>query len=359
MKGEIEITESPLYLGLNNLALEISSKLDAERREWEPRNHMRYNWASEYHHPCKKYLVHCRLDWATRQGIDIDGRWRVEEGNDKEWAVKKWLGDIGFEITRSQSYWNTDDKDLREHKALQISGKIDGMVATNGKLPGAFQNVREIPVEVKTTSPHFWDSTKTIDDIKRHSKFWISKIPSQLNTYLVFTHSPGGLLIICTFGKRPRILPMLFDQDLWDRDSAYVRSVNSYVRKKEYPPPMPFDPTICGMCDFDHLCTPLKTTKIIEITAIDEIELELYLELKEGKKAFDDIHARLIGKEDKPGKYRGKDALAGTIEIKTTSYPKKVFEIPNDILEVLQRKYRGKDKTIIKTVIQRIKKGAR
>lgn len=356
MKGETEITESPLYLALNNLALEITSKLDAERRPWEPRNHQAHNWASEYHHPCKKFLVHCRLDWKQRHGIDIDGRWRVEEGIDKEWMVKKWLGNVGFEITQSQAYWNTDDPELRKFKALQISGKIDGMVATNGKLPGAFQSVREIPVEVKSTSPHFWDSTKTIEDIKQHSKFWISKIPSQLNTYLVFTHTPGGLLIMCTFGKRPRIIPMLFDAELWEADCKWVKSVNSFVRKKKYPPPMPFDPTICGMCDFDHICSPLKTTGLIELSAIDEMELELYLELKEGKKAFDDLHARLLGTKDKPGKYRGKDALAGNIELKTTRYPKKKYEIPKEILDVLQRKYQVKDEEMVKTVIQRIKK---
>lgn len=352
MKDEIEITESPLYLGLNNLALEITSKLDAEREPWKPRNHLSYNWASEYHHPCKKYLVHCRLDWKQRQGINLDGMWRVEEGIDKEWAVKKWLGNIGFEITQSQAYWNTDDPALKQFKALKISGKIDGMVATNGKLPDAFQNVREVPVEVKSTSPHFWDSTKTIEDIKRHSKFWISKIPSQLNTYLVFTHTPGGLLIICTFGKRPRIIPMLFDQTLWEEDCKFVKSVNYYVRMKKYPEPMPFDPTICGMCDFDHICTPLRTTGLIEIDAIDEMELELYLELKEDKKKFDDMHARLIGKKDKPGKYHGKEAMAGNIEIKTIRYPKKTFAIPDEV----KQKYRGKDDEVTKTTIERITK---
>lgn len=352
MKNETEITESPLYLGLNNLALEISSKLDAERPGRSPRDHSRYNWASQYHHPCKKYLVHCRLDWKQQQGIDLNGRWRVEEGIDKEWAVKKWLGNIGFEITQSQAYWNTDDKDLLEFKALRISGKIDGMVATDGKLPAHFRNVREVPVEVKTTSPHFWDSTKTIEDIKRHSKFWISKIPSQLNTYLVFTHSPGGLLIICTFGKRPRILPMLFDQALWEEDCKVVKSVNYYVRMKKYPDPMPFDPTICGMCDFNHICTPLRTTGLIEIDAIDEMELELYLELKEQKKQFDDMKARLIGTKDKPGKYHGASALAADIEIKTTRYPKKTYAIPDKV----KQEYRGEDDEVIKTTIERIKK---
>ena len=354
MKTEVETTEqeSPLYLGLDNVALEISSKLDAERPPQGPRNHFYFNWASEKHHPCKKFLVHCRLDWKKRQGIDLDGRWRVEEGIDKEWAVKKWLGNIGYEVTQSQAYWNTDDPDLKKFKALKISGKIDGMVATNGKLPQPFKDLREVPIEVKSISPHFWDSTKTIEDIKRHSKFWISKIPSQLNTYFVFTKRPGGLLVLCTFGKRPRILPMLFDQVLWEEDCKMVKSVNYYVRMKKYPGPIPYDPLVCGMCDFDHICTPLRTTGLIEIDAIDQMELEMYLELKEQKKKFDDMHAQLIGKKDKPGKYHGKEALAGDIEIKTTRYDKKTFDVP----EAVKLKYRGKDEEVIKTTIERISK---
>jgi len=355
MKPEAEIAQeqSPLYLGLNNLAVEISSKLDAERSPQGPKNHSRYNWASEYHHPCKKFLVHCRLDWRKRQGINLDGRWRIEEGVDKEWAVKKWLGNIDYEITKSQEYWNTDDPSLKQFKALRISGKIDGVAPLKQRLPKPFEDLKEVPAEVKSIAPHFWESTKTINDIKRHSKFWISKIPSQLNTYLVFTKSPGGLLILCTFGKRPRILSMLFDQALWEEDCRMVKSVNYYVRMKKCPPPMPFDATICGMCDFNHLCTPLKTsTTLVEIGAIDLMELEMFLELKDQKKQFDKMKARLIGTKDKPGKYHGRDALEGNIEIKTIRYPKKMFVIPDEV----KQKHRVEDEEIVKATTERIGK---
>lgn len=355
MKPEAEIAQeqSPLHLGLNNLAVEISSKLDAERPAREPRDHSRYNWSSEYHHPCKKFLVHCRLDWKKRKGMDLDGRWRVEEGTEKEWLVKKWLGNIGFEITQSQQYWNTDDDELKKFKALKISGKIDGLVSTNGRLPKPFKNLKEVPIEIKSVSPHFWDSMKTISDIKRHSKFWISKIPSQLNTYLVFTDSPGGLLVLCTFGKRPRIVPMLFDQELWEQDARIIKSVNYYVRMKKCPPPMPFDTTVCGMCDFNHLCAPLKTsTTLVEIGAIELMELEMFLELKDQKKQFDMMKAKFIGTKDKPGKYHGKDALEADIEIKTTRYMKKKHNVPEEVKE----KYRIDDEEVIKTTIERIGK---
>lgn len=347
------VAEELLHLELGNLAVEIGSKLDADRPTREPSDHSRYNWASEHHHPCKKFLVHCRLDWRKRQQMDIDGRWRVEEGVDKEWVVKKWLGDIGFELTQAQRYFNTDDPGLERFKRLKISGKIDGMVEVRGRLPAPFDKFKELPVEIKSISPHYWNSTKTIEDIKRHPKFWINKIPSQLNTYFVFNACPGGLLILVTFGKKPRFLPMLFDEKLWEEDSRRTRSANAYVQKKKYPPPMPFDPTVCGMCDFDHLCAPLKaSTTLVEVDTIDEMELEIYLELKDQNKQFTEMKAKLIGTKDKPGKYHGKDALAGDIEIKTIRYPKKMFEVPDDV----KQKYRGKDEKVVKTTIERIRK---
>jgi len=91
------------------------------------------------------------------------------------------------------------------------------------------------------------------------------------------------------------------------------------------------------------------STTLVEVGAIDEMELEMYLELKEQNKQFTEMKAKLIGTKDKPGKYHGKNALAGDIEIKTIRYPKKTFAIPEDV----KQKYRAEDDEIIKTTIER------
>jgi hypothetical protein len=268
----------------------------------------------------------------------------------KEWEVKKWLGTAGYEITRSQEKFNTDMKGLEKYKSLRISGKIDGASPLNRKFSPPFEHLREVPAEVKTVSPHYWNSTKTIDDLKRHPKFWIQKIPSQLNTYMVFMRKPVGLLIIATFGMKPRIIPMLFDFDLWERDSIMARSVNYYVRMKKYPEPMPFDPTTCGLCSFNHICKPLHSTGLVEISEISQIELEMYLELKDQRDEFNREKARLIGTKDKPGIYHGKNALKDDIEIKTIKYPQKAYSYPDTVKE----KHRVDDITVVKTTIERI-----
>lgn len=352
MKSSLTIEQrEKLLQELTEVAAEMGAKMDAERQPWPPSDHSRYNWASEYHHPCKKNLVHCRLDWQERQQMDVRGRWRTDEGMSKEWDVKKWLGTAGYEITRSQEKFNTDMKGLEKYKSLRISGKIDGASPLNRKFSPPFEHLREVPAEVKTVSPHYWNSTKTIEDLKRHPKFWIQKIPSQLNTYMVFMRKPVGLLIIATFGMKPRIIPMLFDFDLWERDSIMARSVNYYVRMKKYPEPMPFDPTTCGLCSFDHICKPLHSTGLVEISAINQIELEMYLELKEQRDEFNREKARLIGTKEKPGIYHGKNALQDDIEIKTIKYPQKQYKYSDDVKE----KHRVDDIEVVKTTIERIK----
>jgi len=333
------------------VAMEMGAKMDAERQPWSPSDHSRYNWASEYHHPCKKYLVHSRVDWQQRQQIDVRGRWRTDEGISKEWEVKKWLGSVGYEVTRSQEKFNTDMKGLEQFKSLRISGKIDGASPLNKNFPPPFERLREVPAEVKTVSPHYWNSTATIEDLKRHPKFWIQKIPSQLNTYMVFMRKPVGLLIIATFGMKPRILPMLFDPELWEADSIMAKSVNYYVRMKKYPEPMPFDPTTCGLCSFNHICKPLESSgTLVEIGGVDQVELEIYLELKAQRDQYNKMKAKLIGTKEKPGKYHGKNALQDDIAIKTIKYPQKAFKYPDDVKE----KHRVEDKEIIKTTIERI-----
>lgn len=345
-----DTNEELLYLKLNEIATEISAKLDDERKPWPPSDHSLNNWSSEIHHPCLKNLVHCRVDWQQRQSIDIDGMWRVAEGIDKEWFIKKWLGNIGYELSQSQRRYSTDDVGMEKYKHLHISGKIDGLCPLKKKLPEPFSRLREIPAEIKTVGPHFWNSTETIEDIKTHSKHWIQKYPSQLNNYLVMGNAPGGFLIIVTFGKKPRILPMLFDEDLWEYDRRRVEKVNAHVDAKTYPEPMPFDPTICGMCDFNHICTPLKSTGIIEIPEVNEIELQMYLELKDQAVEFNKMHKELVGNNDKPGKYYGKSGFVGDVEIKTKHSPRSKFPgIPKEVKEPYREEY-----TLIQTTIERI-----
>lgn len=338
-QGIIQHTPESIALlaTLNQRGMEISAQLDADKKPWPPRNHFEWNWASELGHPCQKHLVHCRLDWEQKQPMDIEGMWRVEEGIDQEWKLKKLLGDLGLELRQNQVAL-----ELPEYK---IRGKIDGLLP----LIPSLEELREIPLEVKSVNPNYWDRLRTIEDVRLHSAWWIRKYPSQLNLYLAMMKKPCGILALKTWGKKPKLLPMLFDQDLYDRDVYMARSVNAHVDAKTYPEPIPYDPSICGMCDFNHLCKPLKATDYIEIPENEVPELQFYLDLKEQKKNFEELHRRLIGDSKKPGRYHGRNGIVGDIQIQTKISQRTFYEIPDEI----KTPYADK-REIVTTTIEKI-----
>jgi len=310
-----------LLLEMGKMANTIISTMDAlrlsEREAWD---HSASNWASEIHHPCAKHLTHARVDWQEKQLPNVDSLYRFEEGHDQERKINEMFLRAGYMLEQAQRKYKWEE--------FLISGKIDGTLRPikTIDIPESFGKV-VLPTEIKTLNPHFWESTKTIEDLKAHPKFWINKIPSQLNVYLFMMGEPGGFLVLKTFGKKPRMLPMLIDYDLADLDTKKAETVNRHVKAGTYPEPIPYDPSVCGLCGFDHICQPLKSAGIREISEMDTIELEMYCELKEIKKNaekdFKKEHDKLIGNQKKPGRFFGIDAFLNDIEIKTSTQNRK------------------------------------
>jgi len=337
-----------LKLALEEEATEILAKMDhgllSTRERWD---HSKNNWASQIHHPCLKHLVHWRLDWKEAQLIDINGLYRVEEGSELERRIKIEFSNIGYEVNLGQKYFNMEED-------IRISGKIDGTVPIKRALPDEYKNIRELPMEVKSVNPVFWDSVRSILDIRRHPKFWISKFPSQLNTYLhpKMMNLPAGFLVLVTFGKRPRILPMLYDQELADHDISRAKRVNLFVKEREYPNPIPYDPSVCDLCPFNHMCDPPKDYNFVELGQEEKDELEDYLLLEKYSKDFEKLKTSLIGNKKKPGKYYGQNGIVEDIQISSKTQIRKQFKIPKEVKD----QYRGEDNEITITKIERVGK---
>lgn len=313
--GEKE-KEDGIYGPLCFLAAEVGAKLDnaiSAERDQEPWSHAASNWASEIAHPCLLNLTLKRTRWKEERRMDIDGYWRVKEGQDQEKRVKALLDEVAFTLVKAQTRVTLED--------LQISGKIDGMIETPAKMRNLFKGIREVPVEIKSINPIYWAGTRTIWDIKNHPKFWIRKHPSQLNIYLKGHKLPGGLLILKTFGQRPRIMPMAFDPDLFEHDATRAREVNRHVAAGTFPAPIPYERDTCSMCGFNHLCLPMRVAEFIPIGQSETVLLEYFLELQEAakkaKENFEEIKETLIGNDEKPGKYYGQNGIINDIEIET------------------------------------------
>jgi len=328
--GRAPAEEAALFHELNEIGSEIVQRLDDERQDKrEPRDRSDINYASELGHPCAKHLVYARLNWKEREPMDVDGAYRVEEGNRAEWWLTKDLGDIGFKVNEAQRSFGIPE--------LQLRGRVDGLLPLNRVVKSA-SSFAQVPVEMKTINPNYWETTRTVEAIRRHRGWWIRGYPSQLNAYLYASSTPFGFFILKTFGKKPRVLPMIKNPDLWSADVAKLQLVNAHVAAGTYPEPIPFEDQVCGMCDWAHLCQPLRATGFQTVDPFDEPLLEEYLELKKWSKRFEEAKAGLIGTKDKPGKYWGINGVLLDIVISSRTQQRTMYDVPADVKAPFGRK---------------------
>jgi CRISPR/Cas system-associated exonuclease Cas4 (RecB family) len=322
---------------LNQVANEMQMALDAviqgeADKKGGPADHSKGNWASEIHHPCRRMLTYSRLRWEDRKTKPIESLYRFQEGNVKEDFVVERLAKAGYRIKMQQLrlVW----------PKYKISGRIDGTINVDGL---------ELPAEVKSISPWFWDTTRTIQQIKEHPKFWIRRIPSQLNLYELMNNMPGGFLIMATFGRPFRILPMLLDYELGEEDLKTCEAVNAAVDRGELLPPIEYENDVCGMCDFEHICQPVKTAELANITEAQAKDAMRLLEIEPVSREYDRLWKKLFGNKENPGPFYKKNAFIDDIEISFTEADQKYIELP----ETFKPRF-TKSRKIVKPKIGRI-----
>ena len=279
------------------------------------------NQASQLPHPCVRYLVYNRTRWQEKLLHSLDLQYRFDAGNYLEDVCIRYLEDAGFRVIESQRpfFW----------KKYRISGKQDGAVE--------YKDRTVVPFEIKSVSPNIFPALKTVEDLKSHNYFRLRMYPDQQNLYSLMNDKTGGLLILITFGKKPRIIPNPVDWDAGELLLKKAEAIEKHIAEESLPDRISFSEMICGSCPFMHICNPAEVFENSEIIFDEDFvsKLDLRGKLKENHSEYERLDkevkekAKFILGEDK------EEILAGNWRITKGEKQRKKYTVPAKTLVTL------------------------
>jgi len=227
---------------------------------WRPANH----YASNLGHPCMFYLYAARIRWEEGVQPDTHRLGLFKFGNYMEDIVKDQLRTAGLEVLETQG--------SAQDPELGISGRIDARIRGTQRTREALAEMQyegtydgEIPeelfakggilTEIKGLNDSDFEALRSVDDMVASRKPWIVRWPAQLLFYMhalkqeiglfLFISKATGLWRPIVARPRPELLEECF---------ARIRRVNAYIKIGREAPPIPYNPGLCGRCDWSHIC---------------------------------------------------------------------------------------------------------
>lgn len=272
------------------------------------------NRASSAGHPCTRHLVYCRLNSLERSKINVGTALIFREGNIQEKAVLDGFSEAGIKIQEQQRSF--------EWRKYQVTGHIDGMLAVDGDT---------YPIEIKSMNPFTWKKIKGVDDVKNNPAYYVRGYYDQMQLYLLMSEKPEGVIIL-----KDKVSGQL-KQIRIELDYAYaelliqkLEAVNKCVEANIYPDRIE-DKSVCGYCDFKHICLPDEAFEAMELDNSEELLelLELRESLMDSAKSYEEVDEQLkeIWRRTKEGTY----LVSGKFQVKVKEVRSSLFAVPPEI----------------------------
>lgn len=246
------------------------------------------NWASRIGHPCKRFLVHSRLDWDKLPPISVEKKMMFDLGHVIEKNVAKvYLEKAGFEIVEMGRAVQSEPSGLL--KRVKIHGYLDFIA----KDPA---DGFEFPVEVKGVHPNTWDNVDSIEDMLFAKHVWTRQYPGQLMIYLLAkAYEVGLFLMINKVTAEPKTIWIHQDYSYAEELVKKAEEVNRFVDRGEYPERIPYDENICGKCDFAAHCLKDVVRNEAEILTDEALveELEERENLKDSRARYEELDKKV------------------------------------------------------------------
>ena len=244
------------------------------------------NRASMLDDPCERRLVYWRTAWEKAQPVEVSLQGIFETGNELEPIIERILADVG---RRSTPRWRiiagqqgiTDD-------FLRLDQMNDLLRAT-----GEWGTLAVC--DVKTCSPHVWNSLSDYESLERY--FWTRKWRGQLMNYALGMNQEACLLLAVNKTNLYQVKPIWFSLDLEyaERLLQKAERVNTHVAAGTLPEQIN-QPDECSRCPFNQVCNPdLQASGNVRLCVNEELEdlLTRRAELETARKEFDRVDKRI------------------------------------------------------------------
>lgn len=263
---------------INELAQDIVNKRNFQLQHSNKRTMPRNFYASNIP-DCMRQMVHSILDWDKKEAPNSGLLSLFESGKKEESNIIKMLLDLGYEVINQQN-----PIQIKNRKGEIIcTGRIDGKIVYKGV---AF------PYEIKSMNDYSFNELNSIEDFEKSSLH--RKYIKQLQLYMYGNEIEVGMFIISNF-RQIKIIPVYLDYGLCEQIIQQLERAWEFVKKKEYPDPINYNPKICDWCPWEYLCSKTTINKPAEL--IDNKELEMLLnkraELETSYKQYKEIDEQI------------------------------------------------------------------
>jgi len=250
-----------------------------------------WNSASEIGDPCIRRIVYQRLSPELALPEPPDLMFIFKHGHWVEKEVYAELAEAGYEVVEQQRPFV--DRDLK------IKGKIDGKIVMKWK-----GRTYRPPFDAKGYSPAIWSSVDSAKDFLESDQPFLKKVPAQITLYNVLdkeNEAKVGLVYMKNkVTGQPKQVAIPLVQSYVDWLLKRTRMVNDFVARKELPPRIEYDETVCEKCPFRAAClkeTPRGALNPVVLDPEKEAKLLGMLQERERldplRKSFKDLDGRI------------------------------------------------------------------
>jgi len=259
--------DSQLILNMQQVCKDLQDAQVARLRDKIKIYPCHTNRASQMAHPCDAFGYFNRTAWEKKQPHDYTLQSIFNEGNLHEPAI---IQEIMDDCARLGEGWNFVGQQQDFHdRDMNVSGHVDGILIVPGNQYAGSCRIRgeytKHPVEIKTMSPHIWDSIHTDMDILYHSRPYVQGYYGQLQAYLYLSASESGFWVLKNklTGMR-KYVPTILDYDYCDEMFKRVARINKAVKENIVPEKI-MDDKYCENCAFRTVCLGDKVFEIPKI----------------------------------------------------------------------------------------------